>query len=77
MDADHQHPRGVTPLAGIRERQGEWQSLYYGSPGSSDTIGITLWNGTGGIWFSTNWVGSPPATVKKLAWRRQPGRPLN
>src|SRR3989475_94535 len=38
----------------------------YGSPGSSDTIGITLWNGTGGIWFSTNWVGSPPATVEQL-----------
>ncbi len=32
-----------------------WQSLYYGSLISSDTIGITLWNGTGGIWFSTNW----------------------
>ena len=31
----------------------------YGSPGSGDNIGITLWNGSGGIWFSTNWVGSP------------------
>src|SRR3989440_10148755 len=33
----------------------------YGTPGSSDTIGITLWNGngSGGIWFSNNWVGTP------------------
>ena len=38
----------------------------YGSPGSSDTIGITLWNGSGGIWFSTNWVGSPPATAEQV-----------
>src|SRR5438128_721867 len=37
----------------------------YGTPGSSDTIGITLWNGSGGIWFSTNWVGTPPATVEQ------------
>ncbi|TMG86373.1 MAG: hypothetical protein E6H78_04165 [Betaproteobacteria bacterium] len=37
-----------------------------GEPGSSDTIGITLWNGSGGIWFSTNWVGSPPATAEQL-----------
>ena len=38
----------------------------YGSPGKSDTIGITVWNGSGGIWFSTNWVGTPPATVEEL-----------
>jgi len=38
----------------------------YGSPGSSDTIGITLWNGAGGISFSTNWVGTPPATVEQV-----------
>jgi len=38
----------------------------YGSPGSSDTIGITVWNTSGGIWFSTNWVGTPPATVEQL-----------
>ena len=36
-----------------------------GSPGSSDTIGITLWNASGGIWFSTNWVGSPPASAEQ------------
>src|SRR6266852_794584 len=38
----------------------------YGSPGSSDTIGITLWNSSGGIWFSTRWVGTPPATMEQL-----------
>jgi len=38
----------------------------YGSPGSSDTLGITLWNGSGGIWFSTNWVGNPPATAEQM-----------
>jgi len=38
----------------------------YGTPGSSDTIGITLWNGSGGIWFSNNWVGTPPATVEQV-----------
>ena len=37
-----------------------------GSPGSSDTIGITLWNASGGIWFSTNWVGSPPASAEQV-----------
>ena len=37
----------------------------YGSPGTSDTIGITLWNGSGGISFSTNWVGNPPATAEQ------------
>ena len=36
----------------------------YGT-GGSDTLGITLWNGSGGIWFSTNWVGTPPATVEQ------------
>src|SRR2546428_10628866 len=40
----------------------------YGTPGSSDTIRITLWNGSGagGIWFSNNWVGTPPATVEQV-----------
>ncbi len=38
----------------------------YGSPGSTDTLGITLWNASGGIWFSTNWMGNPPATVEQL-----------
>jgi hypothetical protein len=26
-----------------------------GEPGSSDTIGITVWNKSGGLWFSSNW----------------------
>ena len=37
-----------------------------GSPGSSDTIGITLSNASGGIWFSTYWVGSPPASAEQV-----------
>ena len=28
-----------------------------GEPGSSDSIGITLWNNNGGLWFSSNWSG--------------------
>jgi hypothetical protein len=27
-----------------------------GEPGSSDTIGITLWNKAGGLWFSSDFV---------------------
>jgi hypothetical protein len=39
----------------------------YGTPGSGDTIGITLWDASSGaLWFSTNWVGSPPVTVEQL-----------
>lgn len=29
-----------------------------GETGSSDTIGITLWNRSGGLWFSSNWNGT-------------------
>ena len=38
-----------------------------GEPGSgSDTIGITVWNKQGGLWFSSNWqVASPPQTVEQ------------
>ena len=28
-----------------------------GEPGSSDTIAITVWNKSGGVWFSSNWDG--------------------
>jgi hypothetical protein len=35
-----------------------------GDPGSSDTIGITVWNKSGGMWFSSNWNGS--ATIEQL-----------
>jgi MBG domain/MBG domain (YGX type) len=29
-----------------------------GEPGSNDTIGITVWNKNGGLWFSSNWSGT-------------------
>jgi hypothetical protein len=29
--------------------------------GSSDTIGITVWNKNGGLWFSSNWTGTKTA----------------
>jgi len=28
-----------------------------GEPGNTDTIGITVWNKNGGLWFSSNWNG--------------------
>jgi len=35
-----------------------------GDPGTSDTIGITVWNKSGGLWFSSNWNGG--ATIEQL-----------
>jgi hypothetical protein len=35
-----------------------------GNPGSSDTLGITIWNKGGGLWFSSNWNGVK--TVEQL-----------
>jgi hypothetical protein len=29
-----------------------------GEPGKSDTISITIWNKSGGLWFSSNWNGT-------------------
>jgi hypothetical protein len=29
-----------------------------GEPGSSDQIGINIWNKSGGLWFSSNWSGT-------------------
>jgi len=29
-----------------------------GEPGSSDTIAITVWNKSGGLWFSSHWNGT-------------------
>ena len=29
-----------------------------GEPGKTDTIGITLWNKDGGLWFTSNWDGT-------------------
>jgi uncharacterized repeat protein (TIGR01451 family) len=37
-----------------------------GEPGSSDTIGITLWDKNSKLWFSSHWAGTPPKTVEKL-----------
>jgi hypothetical protein len=37
-----------------------------GEPGSTDTIGITVWNKAGGLWFSSNWQSfSPPKTAEQ------------
>jgi hypothetical protein len=39
-----------------------------GEPGSgSDMIGITVWNKSGGLWFSSNWqTASPPKTAEQV-----------
>lgn len=29
-----------------------------GEPGTTDTIGITVWNKDGGLWFSSHWSGT-------------------
>jgi len=29
-----------------------------GEPGTTDSIGITLWNKAGGLWFTSNWTGT-------------------
>ena len=29
-----------------------------GEPGSADSISITVWNKSGGLWFSSNWTGT-------------------
>jgi hypothetical protein len=61
---DITNPLASVSVAGNNSLQ--FNMTDYGTPGTSDTIGITLWNGSGGIWFSTNWVGTPPATVEQL-----------
>ncbi|MEK6320345.1 MAG: HYR domain-containing protein [Acidobacteriota bacterium] len=35
-----------------------------GEPGNLDTIGITVWNKQGGLWFSSNWNGT--TTIEQL-----------
>jgi hypothetical protein len=35
-----------------------------GSPGSADTIAVTVWNKNGGLWFASNWDGKK--TVEQL-----------
>lgn len=32
-----------------------------GEPGKTDTIGITVWNKSSGLWFSSNWSGTKTA----------------
>ncbi|HEY8756080.1 MAG TPA: hypothetical protein VIN65_07000, partial [Candidatus Dormibacteraeota bacterium] len=29
-----------------------------GTPGTNDTLGITLWNKSGGLWYSSDWTGT-------------------
>jgi len=29
-----------------------------GEPGSGDSIAVTVWNKSGGLWFSSNWDGT-------------------
>jgi hypothetical protein len=35
-----------------------------GEPGSADTIGITVWNKSGGLWFASNWNGTKTVEQK-------------
>jgi hypothetical protein len=35
-----------------------------GDPGSTDSIGITVYNKSGGMWFSSNWTGTQ--TIEQL-----------
>ena len=35
-----------------------------GESGSADTTGVTVWNKSGGLWFSSNWNGIK--TVEQL-----------
>ncbi len=35
-----------------------------GEPGKSDTISITIWNKSGGLWFASNWDGTK--TIEQL-----------
>jgi hypothetical protein len=36
----------------------------YGSPGSNDTVGITVWNKAGGVWYASNWNGTSTVEQK-------------
>jgi hypothetical protein len=37
-----------------------------GEPGSSDSIGITVWNKSGGTWFTSNWDTTLGRTIEQL-----------
>jgi hypothetical protein len=55
----------LSPVSVTGNNSLQFNMTDYGTPGSSDTLGVTLWNSSGGIWFSTNWMGTPPATVEQ------------
>ena len=61
---DITNPAAPTGLTGNNNLQ--FDMTDYGSPGDADTIGITLWNSSGGIWFSSNWTGAPPKTGEQI-----------
>ena len=48
-------PLAVIPIDGNATLQVTLTDL--GEPGRTDSIGITLYNKTGGVWFSSNWNG--------------------
>jgi hypothetical protein len=56
----------LSPVSVTGNNSLQFNMTDYGTPGSGDTLGVTLWNSSGGIWFSTNWVGTPPSTVEQL-----------
>jgi hypothetical protein len=49
-------PNNVIPIDGNATLQVTMTDN--GEPGSSDKIGITVWNKSGGLWFSSNWNGT-------------------
>jgi hypothetical protein len=63
---DITNPQSPVAVSGSGGSALQFSMTDKGEPGSSDTIAITLWNGSGGIWFSTSWAGSPPASVEQL-----------
>ena len=50
---DPAHPTSVDRNATLRI-----DTIDGGSAGAPDTLGITLWNTSGGLWFSSDWNGS-------------------
>ena len=63
---DITNPAAPVAVNGSGNSSLQFSMTDYGTPGTSDTLGVTVWNSSGGIWFSTNWVGSPPTTVEQL-----------
>ena len=63
---DITNPAAPVAVNGSGNSSLQFSMTDYGTPGTSDTLGVTVWNSSGGIWFSTNWVGSPPATAEQV-----------